>query len=171
MTPRYRKHLAFWRKCGFDIFVIPGPGFVSGMAFCSLADKTKGLRFRRYINMRGSTYSTIWLFVLFHEIAHHALRHTNRWTSTPTWLTEYEADQFALELVMTHWPAAWARCEREARDHIRPMLQDRLDHGLWYNTDLGIARWAGCTIPEETDSWPVPSNCQDTDSSDDDLPF
>jgi len=170
VTPRYRKHLAFWRKCGIDIFVIPGPGFVTGMAFCSLADKTTGAKFRRYVNMHGSTYSTIWLFVLFHEVAHHLLRHTNRWTSTPLWQTEYEADQMALDLIKTHWPAAWARCEREAREHMRPILQERIDADLWYNTVLEIALWAGCTIPEGFSRW-VPTNCQDTDTPDDDLPF
>lgn len=149
MIDRYRRQLRFWRGAGIDIFVIPGPGAVSGMAYCTPQNESPTGKTRLHINISGSVHSRLWLFVLLHEVAHHALGHTSRFTTQPTWSQEYQTDQYALALLRDHQPAAVALAEEESKRHIRPLLQGMIDYGITHHVDLDIARWAGCEIPEE----------------------
>lgn len=146
MIELYRQELRKAKGAGVDVFVIPGPGPVSGEAFYASEDHP-GDRFR--VNIVGSTWSWIWLYVLYHEIAHHMLGHSLKWTSTPKYMVEYETEQLALELIAVTQPAVRDRCEREAKNRIRVMLQSRCDEELWVHTSLAIADWAGCTLKPE----------------------
>jgi Zn-dependent protease with chaperone function len=146
MIDLYRRQLAFWRAAELDIFVLPCPWPMSGMAFCTPASESPTGKIRLHINIVGSVNSTMWLFVLLHEVAHHALRHTVRVTRQPTWHQEYEADQYALKLLAEFQPAAVERCERFSREHIRPLLQSMIDWEIWHHVDRDIAAWAGCDL-------------------------
>ena len=150
MIPRYRNALAEFRAWGFDIFVIPGPGEVCGSAFA--APKPDGGT-ALCITLTGSTHSALWLFVLLHEVVHHALGHTTRPTIRPEWEKEYAADQFALALLAGYQPAAVPRCEAVSRQHIRPLMQEMIDAEIWNHVDPDIATWAGCTLPPEYHAW------------------
>lgn len=149
MIKLYRDQLAMWRMGGFEIFVIPGPGEVTGIAF-SEPETRPGRgdqKTRLHITITGSTYSPIWLFVLFHEIVHHLANHTTQWSSVPSWQKEYHCDHDALELIKMVQPYAAARCERASKEHIRPLLQAIIDIGITHHVDLTIAEWAGCHVP------------------------
>lgn len=152
MIPRYRRALAEFRAWGFDIFVIPGPGEVCGLAFA--APKPGGGN-ALYITLTGSTHSALWLFVLLHEVAHHVLGHINRPTIRPEWEQEYAADQYALALLAKYQPAAVPRCEAASRQHIRPLMQAMIDAEIWNHVDGDIALWAGCTLPSRFANWTV----------------
>ena len=111
MNELYRKELRKVRAIGIDVFVLPTADQPEGMAF--LSGHTAHCR-KFHINVFGETTSPLWLFVLFHEVAHHLLRHTLRWTSEPAWITEKAADDFALRMIRVVQPEAFELCEQIA---------------------------------------------------------
>lgn len=157
MIDLYRVHLQMIRETtNIDVFVIPSPLPVEGVAFCSLG--------KRYVNITGSVHSLIWLFVLYHEVYHHLLGHVGIWTSTPVWLIEFQADAKALEMIEMVQPYVYEVCERNAKTHIRPMLQAYIDAEIYHHVDVHIARWAGCDLQYFKDDWDI---FEGTDSDDD----
>jgi hypothetical protein len=148
MIDLYRLHLQMIREeTKIDVFVIPSPLPVEGVAFCSLN--------KRYINISGSVHSLLWLFVLYHEVFHHRLGHVGRWTSTPVWLCEFQADAKALEMISLVQPYVYSVCERASKTHIRPMLQSYIDAEIYHHVDVAIARWAGCDLQHFKDDWDI----------------
>lgn len=146
MIDLYRLHLQMIRETtNIDIFVIPTPLPVEGVAFRSVG--------KRYINISGSVHSLIWLFVLYHEVFHHRLGHTDRWTFVPIWLNEFHADAKALEMIQLVQPYAYDVCERNAQNHIRQMLQAYIDMDMSFHVDMEIAVWAGCDLTNFKDPW------------------
>lgn len=145
MIPLYRRQLAFVRAMGIDVFVLPGPtvNTPTGEAFIGEVDGDP----TRHINIAGSVNSPLWLFVLMHELAHHANGHVERWSSQPEWIKEMTADDFALRVIKDVQPYAVPLCERASKRHIRPLLQRMIDAEIWHHVDLEIARWAGCDLP------------------------
>lgn len=145
MIPIYRRQLAFVRAMGIDVFVLPGPpvNTPTGEAFMGEIDGEP----TRHINIAGSVNSPLWLFVLMHELAHHANGHVERWSSEPAWIKEIAADHFALRVIKDMQPYAARLCERASKQHIRPLLQRMIDDEIWHHVDLETARWAGCALP------------------------
>jgi hypothetical protein len=144
MRQLHRDQLRLWRAAGINIFVIPAGGPVDGMAW---AERKNGGGTALYINMmHGDPDDPLWLFVLLHEVSHHHLRHTTRWTSTPHFMVEYEADMWALAMIRALAPETAELCEQASRDHIRPRLQLMIDEGIWHHVDREIAEWAGCDM-------------------------
>jgi hypothetical protein len=137
----YRHHLHRVRARGIDVFVLPTPHPISGMAFeCPKTGK-------KFITVCGSIHSRLWLFVLLHEEVHIRAGHTRVISVSPYWSHEYEADRKALDQIAVLQPYAFARCEAESKARFRNTLQAIIDEGAWYSYDEGVARWAGCTLP------------------------
>lgn len=146
MISLYREHLRMIRKeTGIDIFVLPTPLPVQGMAFMSSG--------KQCVNIFGSVHSLIWLFVLYHEVYHHLLGHVGRWTSTPAWLLEFHADAKALEMIEIAQPYVYKVCEKNAKTHIRWMLQIYIDMQIYHHVDWDIARWAECDLTGFNENW------------------
>lgn len=85
------------------------------------------------------------LFTLFHEIGHHVLGHTVGWSSQPAWEVEYAADRFAVRAMADIDPGN-PHYEDLSRAHVRPLVQQMIDAGIWHHVDLTIADWAGCEV-------------------------
>ena len=141
MTDAYRSILAVARRAGLNVFLIP-------------ADKIRGSAFRAsdgrgYINIFcNDGMGVISAHILAHEVGHRALGHTARRTSVPTWVEEYQAEQFVINILghfCTHEEIA--QVEEWARDHIRPMVQRFLDAGIFHHGEIDAGIWAGCHIP------------------------
>lgn len=152
MIDLYRWALRQIRQDGFDVFVLPVPNVsVSGEAFLGGGGE-------RCINIVGPVHSMLWLFVLFHEVAHHALCHTSGGeSSVPEWIKEYSVDMAALDLIYALQPYAANAFDRAASDHIRPLLQRMIDIEVWHHVDLDIARWAGCLLPPDAERFCAPT--------------
>jgi hypothetical protein len=140
MIQRYRDHLRRLRR-QYNIFVLPKPVPLHGEAFISE-------NYDRYINITGSVHSQLWLFVLYHEAAHHSLGHVGRISFHPFWTIEYQADMAALEAIRQYQPYAFAKCEDESKTHIRSYLQWYIDQDMWHHIDVGIASWAECDFSQ-----------------------
>lgn len=146
MIPRYRKQIALVRAMGIDVFILPGlPGMPpSGEAY------TEGGR--AFINVTCNLNSTKFIYVLFHELGHHVLGHVGVFTTTPDWITEKAADDFALFMLLGTMPAAIIGCEKLAKENVRLYLQPMIDAEIWHHVDLETARWADCEISPETEA-------------------
>lgn len=141
MIALYRHHLHRVRALGIDVFVLPTPHPISGVAF---EDPKTGAK---HITICGSIHSRLWLFVLLHEEVHITKGHTRVLSCSPYWSLEYEADRTALDRIAVLQPYAFPACEREVKARFRGTLQAIIDEGAWYSYDEGVARWAGCTLP------------------------
>jgi hypothetical protein len=137
----YRRHLHRVRASGIDVFVLPTPRPIAGVAF--IDDKTG----RRHINITGSVHSVFWLFVLLHEERHHLSGHCRVSHVTPYWAHEWEADQAALDRIAVLQPYAYRQCREIVAARFRAIMQPIIDAGEWFYFDETVARWAGCTIP------------------------
>jgi hypothetical protein len=140
------------RDRGFQVLAIPRDIPIAGVAW-------RGEDGQRHILISGKTTNRLWLFVLLHEIAHHDLGHCDYWTSKPAWQDEYEADMVALTAIKELTPKNFDTCERASKRHIRKMMQYRITHKMWYNTDPDIARWAGCKGVDKFEAY-IRENCR-----------
>ena len=130
-----------------DIFIIPG-GPVSGVAF--LRDGVTPC-----INLHGPDCVER-QFVFWHEVGHHHLGHTglDGWSSDPGWLEEYDADQFALQMMEGRCsPEDMAELRECARLHVRAQIQPYLDAELYNAVPVAAAEWAGCRIAPAHRRW------------------
>ena len=141
MIDRYRHHLHRVRSLGIEVFVLPTPHPVSGVAF---EDPKTGAK---HITVCGSVHSLLWLFVLLHEEEHILRGHTRVLSVSPYWSLEYEADRAALDRIAALQPYACGFCEAIVKKRFRNTLQAIIDAGAWYSFDEGVARWAGVPIP------------------------
>lgn len=141
MISLYRHHLHRVRASGIDVFVLPTPHPIAGVAF--IDDKTR----RRHINITGSVHSVFWLFVLLHEERHHLSGHCGFSHVTPFWAHEWEADMDALARIEVLQPYAYRQCREIVAARFRAIMQPIIDAGEWFYFDETVARWAGCTIP------------------------
>jgi hypothetical protein len=149
MIESYRRALHLYRDSGIDIHVIPGPGPVTGIAWSVPAADSASGKISLHINIKGSTHSPLWLFVLLHEVAHHILGHTIRRDSSPLWIKEYQTDRLALKWLAKWQPAALPQAEAASKRHIRPLLQAMIDGEIWHHVDRDISVWAGCHMPDD----------------------
>lgn len=148
MIELYREHLRRVRR-RYDVFVIPSTYAVSGEAF------TDGKN--RFITISGSVHSQLWLFVLYHEAAHHHFLHVGAFNTLPAWIAEYQADMAGLEAVRKYQPYAFRKCEADAKTHIRRIVQWYIDNDFCNHVDVDVANWAECDM----------TNYRDPESDDD----
>jgi hypothetical protein len=130
------------RAQGIDLFTIP---FSPAPATQGQAEIIDGRRLITLFLPRGP----LWDFVLLHELAHHELGHTGRWSSTPEWMQEWHADMRALQLFARwHRLHAVALMREQTRARTRAMIQPVLDADITHHGEIHAGLWAGCTIPE-----------------------
>lgn len=132
-------------EMGIRVFRIPREGAIEGLAYyCPEKDERHITMLGRYTSGNEHEY----IFVLFHEIAHHRLGHMHMHTY-PIWVEEYEADRWAFDrCVEVYGEGSWqvAELETKRKEHIRPILQGYIDYGLSHDVDAKIALWAGCDL-------------------------
>lgn len=122
------------------VFTIPGRPFppIQAMAF------SEG-----FINIYAERGTQEWLFLLFHECAHHILKHQPR-VAPATWVEEYEADRLALDLLALfvpyeeYWP--W---EQIVKDRFRSILEEWVEAGITQHGEVEAAVWCGASVTLE----------------------
>jgi len=129
------------REKDYEVFIVPGSvSDVSGMAYCSRDG-------RRHIMLLCEPATAFACRVLLHEMAHHELGHAAVWTSTPEWREEYEAEMYALcglEALLD--PQTHFDLVQQARERLRPILQDWLNDRITQHGETEAGVWAGCDI-------------------------
>lgn len=120
MRALYKAQLRAVRAQGYDVFVVPGDEIPMGVAWTEGGPDGGP---ERLITLVGDVDSDLWLFVLFHEWAHHDLGHTVGWTSVPVWMIEKAADDAAMAAIRAVQPSAVAVCEAAIRTHIGGLMQ------------------------------------------------
>ena len=149
MTPA-EVMIARIRDAGIDLFIVPRPGPVEGVAQ-ALPDGA------RAITVFGMGRGLDLARVLAHEWGHHVLHHAT-WSSTPIWRKELEAEVFAVAKLapligLDDLELLVARCKA----YLAPIVQHYLDAGITYHGELYVGRWLRCAIPDfcEDDWVPV----------------
>lgn len=91
----------------------------------------------------------LWLFVFLHEVAHHVLGHTMFNSTQEGWAQEWEANCWALKMILALTPDDLPACIEDVKRHMRGVLRS------WIVDDWGAERlpwdiiaWAGCDVPD-----------------------
>ena len=133
-----------WVKAeGYNVFIVPGICFPDlwGQASYEMPN-------HRVVNVFHPTDDPVFCdYLLLHEVAHHLLCHTVRWTSEPTWYQEWVADMKALDLLAFFHDVETVLAIRERlRDRFRPLLEDWIEAGITQHGEIDAAIWAGVQL-------------------------
>lgn len=164
-----------FRGWGYDIFIIPSPGSIEGLAFVDGE--------RRLINIQGSGPPIMVDFVILHEVFHHINGDCIIANTIPKWAVEFEADKWAMEVLLSTGkledPEDALIIEEARKAHLRYCMQPYIDDELWIHVDMELAKWAGCerlwmaggpSIPTFL-QFPVLCECMPGVILEDDIPF
>lgn len=159
------------RNMNIHVMVIPFDkppgGFSYGSAFCR---RVEGGMLERHIEAYMSLSDPAFFHMLLHEWVHHMLGHCDVWTSSPSFITEYTAEQEVLRIAheivslpmyekMTQW----------AKDNVRMHYFESYVH-----SSQEIAEWCGYKPAEQAegdDEWNRVSTTLLTSNDKSQLPF